>query len=488
MTNADLNMTSQHANGCSGFRGQDDDTESPYRINMLAERSSDPRGELWMREPCEVTDEEYADFYESLSNDNEGYLAVKHFGVEGPLEFRALLYVPQKVSNDTSDSGIRLYSQGGDMTIGCVEHMPSWLNSLKGVVDSADLPLNTSSECSQQNKILRALKKILVKQCLEMLTEIADREFYKQYGECLKLKAQVHPNLLRFNTSMSGDEQTSFKEYVDRMKDGQSEIYYVTGESLGYGPSLKLLEGLRNKGLEVLYLTDSIDEYCFQQLAEFDGKPIVSLRALDPVFVIDPWAGAGIQSTNTIADTCELKKSQCLNDHADAPGTSPLVWELSCRLAAMEKKLSQLLSDTNSCSKVSFAADATATATASLAAAAAAAAAASAVDVLEISADEAAISGSHCKGVLNRWFEDKGFGFLSVRNTNVFVHRSSLQGNISGVVGQTVVAKLIRDPTRQPGYFKTAEVRTQSGYAEWLELQAKEAAAAAAAAAATAAA
>ena len=248
---------------------------------------------LWARSKSEVTDAEYQEFYKQISYDSEAPLAYTHNRVEGRTEYTQLLYVPAKAPfdlwNRDKRGGVKLYVKRVFIMDDAEALMPVYLRFVKGVIDSADLPLNVSRELLQESRDVKAIREGSTKRVLSMLEDVAENqkdkyaEFWKQFGAVLKegvgedfANQERLAKLLRF-ASTQADDGVSFADYVGRMKEGQEAIYYITADTVAAAKGSPQLEVFKKKGIEVLLLTDRVDEWMLSHLYEFDGKPLQSV-------------------------------------------------------------------------------------------------------------------------------------------------------------------------------------------------------------------
>ncbi|XP_071351307.1 endoplasmin [Trachinotus anak] len=245
---------------------------------------------IWQRPAREVEEDEYKAFYKTFSKDSDDPLAHIHFTAEGEVTFKSILFVPNSAPRGLFDEYgskkndfIKLFVRRVFITDDFNDMMPKYLNFVKGVVDSDDLPLNVSRETLQQHKLLKVIRKKLVRKTLDMIKKIAEEQyndkFWKEFGTNIKLGViEDHSNrtrlakLLRFQTSNSETVLASLEQYVERMKEKQDKIYFMAGTSRKEAESSPFVEKLLKKGYEVIYLTEPVDEYCIQALPEFDGK------------------------------------------------------------------------------------------------------------------------------------------------------------------------------------------------------------------------
>merc|ERR1712193_165554 len=288
---------------------------------------------IWLRAKEDVTEEEYNEFYKTVSKDYLDPLAYTHFNAEGEIEFKALLFVPEKAPYDMMDnywskkSDVKLYVRRVLVADKFEDLLPRYLNFVKGVVDSDDLPLNVSREQLQQSKIMKVISKKLVRKILELMKKLAKEEdsgdddedeekedeegeekekkeeeekkdkkdeesgwskFYKEFAKNLKMGCYEDDSnrsklskLLRFQTSKSEGKDISLDKYLDRMAESQESIYYMSGESLDIMAKAPAMQIFKKKDLEVLMLSDHLDEPCIQKLADYEGKKFVSIQKAD---------------------------------------------------------------------------------------------------------------------------------------------------------------------------------------------------------------
>jgi molecular chaperone HtpG len=345
--------------------------ETPYRLRELVTRYSDyvaypielaetkdgsisftrvnQASALWQRKPADITDEQYDEFYKHLAHDFEGAITRRHFHVEGTHEFTGLLFVPRRPPFDLFSPeerhGVRLHVKRVFIMDDCKELLPRWLRFVRGVVDSEDLPLNVSREILQDSKLVRVIRKQVIKQVFDALDELAEKRaedyaaFWKTFGAVLKEGAHFDPEykerfqkLFRYESSKA-EGITSLAEYVSRMPEGQKEIYYVLAPSRKTAESSPHLESLRAKGYEILYMTDTVDEWAVRALVDFDGKTLRS--AMDDKL--------------ELGDNAE-KRAETEKASAD-PAISGLLTHMRTLLSerVKEVRLSERLTDSPSC-------------------------------------------------------------------------------------------------------------------------------------------
>ena len=252
---------------------------------------------LWQRAKADVTQEQYDEFYEHLSQDHQGVAGHTHFRIEGMQQFTGLLYLPQKAPFDLFmrdfRRGVRLYVKRVFIMDDAEDLVPQWLRFVRGVIDSDDLPLNVSRELLQDSAITRTISKQIIKKTLDLLEDMAANRtevydaFWEEFGAVVKEGLHFDPKyasrlakLVRFESSKA-DGLTGLEAYVEGMPEGQSDIYYIIGESKAQVEGSPHLEALKKRGWEVLYMTDTVDEWAVQGLREFDGKTLVSALKAD---------------------------------------------------------------------------------------------------------------------------------------------------------------------------------------------------------------
>merc|ERR1719386_401087 len=315
---------------------EEEEEKKPKKKTVFEWEQVNTQKAIWLRAKEDVTEEEYNEFYKTVSKDYLDPLAYTHFNAEGEIEFKSVLFLPKKAPFDQMDnywtkrSEIKLYVRRVLVADKFDELLPRYLNFVKGVVDSDDLPLNVSREQLQQSKIMRVISKKLVRKVLELMKKLAKEEdsgdddedeekedeekedgeekekkdeeekkdkkdeesgwskFYKEFAKNLKMGCYEDDSnrsklskLLRFQTSKSEGKDISLDKYLDRMAESQESIYYMSGESLDIMDKAPAMQIFKKKELEVLMLSDHLDEPCIQKLADYEGKKFVSIQKAD---------------------------------------------------------------------------------------------------------------------------------------------------------------------------------------------------------------
>merc|ERR1712012_163365 len=312
-------------------KDEDEEKKTPTKKTVYEWEQVNTQKAIWLRAKEDVTEEEYHEFYKSISKDYLDPLAYTHFNAEGEIEFKSILFLPKKAPFDMMDnywtkkSEVKLFVRRVLVAEKFEELLPRYLNFVRGVVDSDDLPLNVSREQLQQNKIMKVISKKLVRKVLELMKKIAKEEesgddeeeekedeekdekeegkeekkdkkeeestwekFWKEFNKNLKMGCYEDDSnrskiskLLRFHSTKSEDKMINLDKYLDRMQESQESIYYMSGESLEVMQKSPALQVFKKKDLEVLMLSDHLDEPCIQKLADYEGKKFVSIQKAD---------------------------------------------------------------------------------------------------------------------------------------------------------------------------------------------------------------
>merc|ERR1711920_815819 len=311
---------------------EDEEEKKPKKKTVYEWEQVNTQKAIWLRAKEDVTEEEYNEFYKSISKDYLDPLAYTHFNAEGEIEFKSILFLPKKVPMDMMDNywskkaEVKLFVRRVLVAEKFDELLPRYLNFVRGVVDSDDLPLNVSREQLQQNKIMKVISKKLVRKVLELMKKLAKEEesgddeeeeeedgekkeeetkddekkkdkadedgtwskFWKEFNKNLKMGCYEDDSnrsklskLLRFTSTKSDGKQISLDKYLDRMQETQESIYYMSGDSLELMQKAPSLQIFKKKDLEVLMLSDHLDEPCLQKLADYEGKKFVSIQKAD---------------------------------------------------------------------------------------------------------------------------------------------------------------------------------------------------------------
>jgi molecular chaperone HtpG len=287
---------SDHISAPIRMRGEKWDKDKGEMVAAEEDETVNQANALWARAKSDITDEQYQEFYRHVSHDFGEPLAWTHSRVEGRAEYTQLLYIPARAPFDLWDRnqrhGIKLYVKRVFIMDDAEQLMPPYLRFVRGVIDSSDLPLNVSREILQESRDVKAIREGSTKRVLALLEDLAENQkekyatFWKEFGQVLKegigddaANRERIAALLRFaSTAPGGEEPTvALKDYVGRMKEGQDKIYYVTADTLDAARSSPHLEIFRKKGIEVLLLTDRVDEWMLSFLHEFEGKALASV-------------------------------------------------------------------------------------------------------------------------------------------------------------------------------------------------------------------